>query len=55
MFKVKIINEECLSWKDFPCYLKYKNDKGFKKGCLFVSGGLNGQGVQGTGVPTTDD
>ena len=41
-----------LSWKDFLCHLKYKNDKGFKKGCLFMSKGLS---TRETGVPMTDD
>ena len=53
--KVKIINKRMLSWKDFLCYLKNKNDKGFKKRCLFMFGGLSGQGARETGVPTTDD
>ena len=53
--KVKIINEGMLSRKGFLCYLKNKNDKGFKKGCLFMFGGLSGQGAGGTSVPTTDD
>ena len=53
--KVKIINEGMLSRKDFLCYLKNKTDKGFKKWCLFMSGGLSGHGARGTGVPTTDD
>ena len=53
--KVKIINEGMLSRKDFLCHLKNKTDKGFKRWCPFMSGGLSGQGTRETGVPTTDD
>ena len=52
--KVNIINEGMLSRKDFLCNLNNKNDKSFKKGCLFIFGGLSGKGVRWTGVSMTD-